>query len=179
MWRALTRHPDTPCDAVASIEVSAERPAPAQLVLRYRLSGITDGLVMPPAANGRADELWRHTCLEAFVRPMPGDAYAELNLSPGGQWAACHFDDYRHDMTNLDVPEPDVEIAPPDAGALTFAAVWELDRRPLAPWRLGMSAVVEERSGRISYWALAHPPGRPDFHNADCFILELPAPEGP
>jgi hypothetical protein len=43
-----------------------------------------------------------------------------------------------------------------------------------APWRLGLSAVIEETSGRKSYWALAHPPGKPDFHHADCFAYELP-----
>ena len=175
MWHPLIRHPDSPCDAVAAIEVQAERPAPALLVLRYRLVGVTDALVVPPASVGRADELWRHTCLEAFVRPVPGDAYTELNLSPGGQWAAYHFDDYRHDMTKAEVHPPDAQL---DGSEVAFGAVWDLDHlRPLAPWRIGVSAVIEERGGRTSYWALAHPPGRPDFHNADCFVLELPAPE--
>ena len=45
-----------------------------------------------------------------------------------------------------------------------------------APWRIGLSAVIEERHGRKSYWALAHPPGKPDFHHDDCFAIELPAP---
>jgi hypothetical protein len=34
--------------------------------------------------------------------------------------------------------------------------------------------VIEERNGRKSYWALAHPPGEPDFHHPACFALELP-----
>ena len=38
---------------------------------------------------------------------------------------------------------------------------------------LGLSAVIEEANGRKSYWALAHPPGKADFHHADCFA-ELP-----
>jgi len=42
-----------------------------------------------------------------------------------------------------------------------------------ALWRLGLSAVIEEESGALSYWALAHPPGRADFHHSDCFALEL------
>jgi hypothetical protein len=48
---------------------------------------------------------------------------------------------------------------------------------PDGPWRLGLSAVIEGAAGELSYWALAHPPGRPDFHRADCFALELVAPE--
>src|SRR5262245_24036734 len=131
MWRPLIRHPDTPCDAVAAIEVEVLRPAPAQLVLRYRLSGVTDALVLPAPATGRADELWRHTCLEGFVQPVPGDAYTELNLSPGGAWTAYHFDDYRHDMTNADVAPPQVEAVDGN-GTLEYAATWELDLRALA-----------------------------------------------
>jgi hypothetical protein len=41
------------------------------------------------------------------------------------------------------------------------------------PWHLGLSAIVEDTNGGKSYWALAHPPGKPDFHHADCFTLEL------
>ena len=49
------------------------------------------------------------------------------------------------------------------------------------PWdrtgELGISAVIEEQDGRLSYWALAHPPGKPDFHHRDCFALRLPPVE--
>lgn len=50
---------------------------------------------------------------------------------------------------------------------------------PLAgagPWRLALSAVIEETDGTKSYWALRHPPGAPDFHHPDCFALTLGAP---
>jgi hypothetical protein len=47
-----------------------------------------------------------------------------------------------------------------------------------AAWRVGLSAVIEAKDGSFGYWALAHPPGRPDFHHDDCFALELPAVSG-
>jgi hypothetical protein len=40
-----------------------------------------------------------------------------------------------------------------------------------------LSAVIEAKDGSKSYWALAHPPSKPDFHNADCFTARLAAPE--
>ena len=44
-----------------------------------------------------------------------------------------------------------------------------------AVWALGLSAILEEKDGTKSYWALAHPPGdKPDFHAADCFAASLP-----
>ena len=38
---------------------------------------------------------------------------------------------------------------------------------------LGLSAVIEDDSGTLSYWALRHPSARPDFHHPDSFALEL------
>jgi hypothetical protein len=43
--------------------------------------------------------------------------------------------------------------------------------------RLGLSAVIESCNGSLSYWALRHPAGKPDFHHADAFALGLEAPE--
>jgi hypothetical protein len=42
-----------------------------------------------------------------------------------------------------------------------------------APLRIGLSAVIEDRDGSLSYWALRHPHGKPDFHHPDAFALEL------
>ena len=45
---------------------------------------------------------------------------------------------------------------------------------PDADGRLGLSVVIETLDGAISYWALAHPSEKPDFHHPDSFILTLP-----
>ena len=42
---------------------------------------------------------------------------------------------------------------------------------PAKPWNIGLSAILEEDDGTISYWALAHGSGRPDFHHPDGFTL--------
>jgi hypothetical protein len=39
--------------------------------------------------------------------------------------------------------------------------------------QLAFSAIIEDDQGVLSYWALTHPPGRPDFHHPDAFALEL------
>ena len=36
-----------------------------------------------------------------------------------------------------------------------------------------LTAVVEDDRGSLSYWALRHAPGNPDFHDPDAFALEL------
>ncbi len=40
-------------------------------------------------------------------------------------------------------------------------------------YREGMAAVLEDAKG-VSYWGLAHAPGKPDFHHPDSFALDLP-----
>ena len=170
----LVPHPDTPRAAVAAIAVEATRPAPGRLTLRYILTGDVSALRLPPSSpQQRTDDLWKHTCFEAFVLCPPGPAYRELNLDPSTRWAAYRFDACRQGMALADIPEPQITVTTsPDR--LDLQAMITLDLPPTALWRLGLSAVIEETSGRLSYWALAHPSGRPDFHHADCFTLELP-----
>lgn len=183
MLRSLTPHPHTPCPALASIEVEIERPERRTLSLRYALAGRIAELAVPAAAPPRrADELWRHTCLEAFLRPEHGDAYWELNFAPSRAWAAYRLSGYREGLAPvaaLDAPRIEVQTTD-DRLILTaeidLSAVPELAHD--ASWRLALSAVIEAADGSKAYWALAHPPGQPDFHHRDCFALRLVAPDG-
>ena len=53
----------------------------------------------------------------------------------------------------------------------------DLGRSPVGfvqvPHAIALTAVLEFTGGRMSYWALAHPPGRPDFHHRDGFVATL------
>ena len=180
MRKALTLHPESRCAAATSIEVEVVRPRPGNLVLRYVVTCNPASLRMPPAtASERADGLWRQTCFEAFVRAAPDVAYYEFNFAPSTQWAAYRFSGYRSGMSVADgISAPRIEVLS-NGGSYELWASLELDRLPDLPgdseWRLGLSAVIEATSGGMSYWALAHPPGKADFHHSDCFALELPA----
>lgn len=182
MGEALILHPESSCRAVAGIEVEAARPRPWALVLTYTVSGRTGGLKLPaPGVPERADELWRHTCFEAFIAAPSGAGYYEFNFAPSRQWAAYAFTGYRAGKAQArDLAAPDIEVWSTPA-AFTLRATLELGSLPGlrfgAPWRLALSAVIEEALGRISYWALAHPPGRADFHHPSGFIHTLRAVE--
>jgi len=179
MRSILQPHPTAPCEAVRALEVEAVRTGPGRLALRYRLEGrVADLLVPPPAPPARTDELWRHTCFEAFLRGPDGEAYVEINLAPSGQWAAHLFDGYRAGMRDAPLAAaPIIEVRATE-DLLELSA--ELDLTGLLPpdaaWRAGLTAVIEETEGRTSYWALAHPPAKADFHHADGFVLTLPSP---
>lgn len=132
-----------------------------------------------PAPARHTDELWRHTCFEAFVGLPSTDAYLEYNFSPSGAWAAYRFDGYRAGMTPLTAaPPPSVQCNATDRGLELHAIVeleW-LDRvPPQSPGalRLGLTAVIEDQAGLLSYWALAHASEKPDFHRAESFVAVL------
>jgi hypothetical protein len=116
-----------------------------------------------------------------FLRAGDDRAYFEFNLASSQDWAAYRFSDYRSGRTVArQVGRPGIDpFWREGPQPCAFAAVLELDRLvalPLyEPWHLGLAAVIEERNGRLSYWALRHPPGPPDFHHPDCFALELAA----
>jgi len=173
MRQTLRLHPYTLCAAATRIETDVARPRPGSLVLSFVVNGRISDLRLPPVmAAARADELWRHTCFEAFVRTSAGPGYYEFNFSPSTQWAAYRFDSYRSGMrVATEISTPRIE-ARSTAESYILQASLELDGLS-PPWRLGLSAVLEETNGRKSYWALAHLPGKPDFHHADCFALEL------
>ena len=129
----------------------------------------------------QVDDLWRHTCFEAFIGMKGSAAYYEFNFSPSGEWAAYRFRAYR-DGESLDnealAPNISVEQA---ADRLRLAATLRLDHltliQPGATLRIGLSAVIEATDGSLSYWALKHAANKPDFHQADSFTLELALPD--
>ena len=170
----LKPHPDTLSEAVGRARVDVERGAEGRLSLRYFLGGFRERLRFPAQTMPiRADELWKHTCFEAFIRGANSEAYYEFNFAPSTQWAAYRFDRYREGMSvAYDVPPPTPQIrSRPTVFELTV--IVQLRQIP-GPWRVALSAVGEDAYGAKSYWALAHPPGKPDFHHADAFVLELP-----
>jgi len=177
----LACHPDTPSAAVRAFGARVHRSPEGRLFVGYVLEGDLDRLKVPPPDAPRiGDRLWEHTCCEIFISRKGGRAYHEFNFSPSGAWAAYAFDGYRAARRGK----------PPPVAAPRVAMRWGGDRLELdalidldglvapgaeSPLALAISAVVEDRQGRLSYWALRHPPGKPDFHHAQSFALELDA----
>lgn len=174
----LVPHPDSRHVPAIEIEVEVARPDRGVVRLRYVATGAVGGVHWPAVRPaGRADGLWRHTCFEAFVRPWPDGVYYEFNFSPSTQWAAYRFADYRAGMAAAEAaagPGITVEDGP---GRRAVAATLDLRRlsefAEAASGRLGLAAVIEDADRHLSYWALAHPAGKPDFHHPAGFAHDL------
>jgi hypothetical protein len=171
----LLAHPDAPNNGVRRVAARAEATGRDSLRFQYVLEADPLRVRIPPPVTdaGRTDKLWAHTCFEAFVGSPESPGYLELNFSPSGQWAAYRFDSYRQGMT------PALEAVPRLAlrrlgDTLELQAEVKMDRGSLGRrLRIALSTVVEDREGRLSYWAVRHPAGRPDFHHPEGFALAL------
>jgi hypothetical protein len=181
VFAALTRHPESYSPLVHDTEVCVRWADEGSLGLKYVVKGSVAHLKIPsPVPPRRRDRLWEHTCFEAFIALKARTAYYEFNFSPSGEWAAYAFREYR-DGAALEDEQLNPEISLSGAkGYFELNAVIRLaclsEIQPTAVTRLGLSAVIEDIDGKLSYWALKHPPGKPDFHDPDAWALEMPPP---
>jgi hypothetical protein len=168
---ALERHPASQCAApLRGIEASVTRRRDGGLKVAYVLEGDIDRLrIAPPRPPRIAERLWQHTCCEIFIAREGQPGYHEFNLSPSGEWAAYSFARYREGAPMAGF-NPNI-VVKRGAARLELTAV--LPRPHQGKLLIGLAVVAEGEDGTLSYWALRHAPGKPDFHHPDAFAMEL------
>jgi hypothetical protein len=149
------------------------------LEIQYQLVGDLAGLTIaaPVALPSRRFALWEATCLEFFVATLGQPHYWEFNLSPSGDWNVFRLEDYRQGLRNEElVPALPFQVSC-QARELTLSLSLSLgglvDRSE--DLEMAMTAVLQDRSGAFSYWAVSHPGPEADFHRRDGFTVQLPA----
>lgn len=174
----LTCHPETGSPAVEEIEAHVSWTRDNALAFAYVLKGDLMRLRIPlPQPSRRTDRLWQHTCFEAFVALKGKPEYYEFNFAPSSQWAVYGFQRYRVGTAlEDDMPAPKITVHNLPNG-LDLEAIVHLDSllvtQPGTCLQLALCAVIEDENGTLSYWALKHSPGKPDFHHRDTFALDL------
>lgn len=182
MRRSLVGHPGNPARAVRAVSVDVEHSPASGFALRFMVEGEIDRILLPrgegalAVADRGTDGLWQSSCFELFLADEGHPRYTEFNYAPDGRWACYHFDDYRTLLAPDDMLAPRAMSAEREAAHYAFRV--EPGILPAERTKLALSAVIEETDGTKSYWALCHPPGKPDFHHPDCFALALGAPDG-
>ncbi len=179
----LVAHPACVSRVVSQIEVQILQHSPEEIVFAYCLWGDMARLCIPPPDTPeKRDLLWEHTCFEAFVTTSEKgaeDAYREFNFSPCGAWACYDFSAYRNPCkAKLLMIAPRIETHQTE-GRLelkAFVPTLALGVSEGSTFHVGLTAVIETRDvidDARSYWALAHPAERPDFHHPDSFTLSI------
>jgi hypothetical protein len=171
-------HPSTPptdpsFKVWASVEHAGALGVVATTNIWFGVGAPASRFVIPEASeSARMDGLWKTTCFEAFLRPAEEQSYREWNFAPSGEWAAYDFTSYREGMANAEIGSPPYVRMEDNFTWWALGATIAVDADKA--WELGLSAVLEEKDGTKSYWALAHGADKPDFHRADCFVARLP-----
>ncbi len=174
----LICHPDTADNAIKQLHIGVKALfEKGRLRLHFDVLGASGRLLIPGfKASEAADGLWRHTCFEAFIAIVDETPYHEFNFSPSGQWAAYAFSDYRT-AKRWQISKPPALTYVRTDDRLSMEAVISETDLPDNPqrntYRLGLTAVLETVDGELSYWALCHPSGKPDFHNRTGFTLSF------
>lgn len=175
---ALQPHPQTADAVLRQAAVRVLRAGADRLQVEYTLQSDMTRLNIPsPTTPVRRDELWRHTCMELFVAGA-GSNYCEFNFSPSGEWAAYEFADYRLGMQPAACEAPSIDVWH-DAATLRVSVHCYLPESlaqsmvMTSALQMGVTMVIEDNQGGLSYWALTHPNDKPDFHHRDGFTLVL------
>ena len=173
-FHPLFCHPGCQAPPGLAVSVCADTTSAGDLRLAYHLQGGAQLRLPPPVLPGPADDLWQHTCCEAFVAGAADTGYREFNFSPSGAWAVYAFRAYRERLPDWRAgAAPQIRCAPA-ANDVRLEAVIPRLLLPAKPARLGLSVVLETVHGEKTYWALAHVAAQPDFHLAASFTLPLP-----
>lgn len=177
----LQCHPAAPANIPLVLSVAVSLTS-VGLQLVYTVAGHCTALRIPPAteAPGPADGLWRHTCLEAFVAVDGDPGYREFNFSPSGQWAIYSFARERvRTPLEVDAATQPSMLVHLSSEQLTLTAHLPWNALPLrgSVLCMGLSAVMEDANGQLSYWALQHPCAQPDFHHPAGRALRLALPD--
>jgi hypothetical protein len=147
------------------------------LALRYELRGDLAEVAFPEPARrpARRGGLWQETCFEFFLAPENFPQYWEFNLSAAGHWNVYGFAAYRRGLRQ----EPAIAALPftvakePASLLLTLEVDVSGLIPPDQPINAAIAAVIQAQDGALTYWALAHPGARPDFHRRDAFTITL------
>lgn len=173
----LYPHPLYPASAVRAVHASLSA-TDAGPQATFQIEAELAALRWPAAAAPAfRDRLWRHSCLELFAADT-AQAYREFNFSPSSEFAAYGFDAYRSGMRALQLGgEPAIHWREEPACIrvdIRLPAGWLLAAPAAQPRAVGLAAVLEQRDGSVSYWALRHSGPKPDFHHRDGFIAGWP-----
>ena len=144
------------------------------LVLRYEMTGAIESVLMAePEASTRRMALWETTCFECFFGVPGQDWYWEVNLSTAGHWNVFKLDNYRSGFREeLSIQTLSVLI---DRSVCSVETELDLSLLGLedSEIELSVTAVIAEKLGAVSYWAVSHGGIEADFHLRNSFVIRM------
>ncbi|MBK9295045.1 MAG: hypothetical protein IPM57_11515 [Oligoflexia bacterium] len=155
-------------DAQTNIQISANIHLGNVWVFEYLIKD-PENIILYPNLNGRQNNLWEHTCFEAFVGEKNSKEYFEFNFSTNSAWNIFEFKNYR-------LPQPPKQCERFEFLKIEFENnIFKAQVKPKnfkkSFYEISLATVIESKKNEIFYWALKHNKSRPDFHLRENFIL--------
>jgi hypothetical protein len=149
-----------------------------RLLLRYAVTGDIESILLPAPSShpSRNHDLWKMTCFEFFIAAEDRPRYWEFNMSPSGDWNVYTMDTYRQVNMRQEMLMKQIQFqVKKDADEIELIAIVDLNLIVEAGQSLnvGITAVIQTKEGKESYWALTHPGAQADFHLRESFVLAL------
>lgn len=124
--------------------------------------------------KARVLKLWEKTCFELFIKNERNE-YVEFNFSPNFEWNCFYFKKLGDPLLEWDqMASLAIDILLSADHFFLFAQI----KKELFPkgffdkktnLTAGITSVIKEKTGSMSYWALSHADTRPNFHHFDSF----------
>lgn len=136
-----------------------------ELSLRYRIRGPVHLLYpenLPSLALSKMPELWKKTCLEAFLFEEKGERYCELNFNILGEYSFLFFESYREpckEHTKIEIVGIQRQLTQKE---LVGEALLKLP--PKTKFLLSPTAILAPKGQEQLFFALEHG-GKADFHS--------------
>jgi hypothetical protein len=118
----------------------------------------------------RLDGLWQHTCFEAFLNPVGLESYYEFNFSLQPGWNCYEFTGYREPAPPKPSSDFSIQSLCWDPSAQRMQIKVE-NRSQFKKFRVGLTAILESKSGEKFYCATAHSGLKADFHLLKNFTI--------
>ena len=142
--------------------------------ISYKITGDLPGidLGIGRALHNRVIKLWEKSCFELFIKNK-NDNYIEFNFSPEFEWDAFYFTKLGDEALEYEkVNSVDIDIL---LSMDVFHLLARIDKHKFpenffdGELSAGITSVIKDKKGVISYWALSHEDSRPNFHNFKTF----------
>ncbi len=144
------------------------------LILRHVMTGAIESILMAePEVPVRRMRLWETTCFECFFGVPGQDLYWEINLSTAGHWNVFRLDNYRSGLRE----ELSIQALSILVDRSVFSLETELDLSLLgiqdSEIELSVTAVIADKRGAMSHWAVCHGGIEADFHLRNSFVIRI------
>lgn len=140
--------------------------------IKQGLSSIDLGSAAPN--KNRLMKLWEKTCFELFIKNEKNQ-YIEFNFSPSFEWNCFYFNKSGEALNEwVPMQPPVIDILLSNEHFFIFVDIRKKNFPPdffqeKSQLSAGITCVIKDKAGLMSYWALSHADTRPNFHHFDSF----------